>query len=107
MKVEISKSKKICFKPFKLTLSIETIEDLKELHNRFNLNHNHINEVIGNKWCRRFEEESRDGGIFKALDILDNELDEFCSFNPIASDEMQEAISKIGQQKERLLELTN
>ena len=79
MKVEISKSKKVDFKPFKLVLSIETIEDLKELHNRFNLNPKTINEELDNNWCKRLETE---GGIYKAFDILDNELDEFNHFNP-------------------------
>ena len=79
MKVEISKSKKVDFKAFKLIVSIETIEDLKELHNRLNLNHNIINEELNNNWCKPLYTDS---GIYKAFDMLDDELDEFNHFNP-------------------------
>ena len=74
MKVEISKSKKVDFKPFKLVLSIETIEDLKELHNRFNVGSFTINKEIGNNWCKGLDIKA---GVHKAFKILDNELDDF------------------------------
>jgi len=77
MKVEIIKSKKVDFKPFKMTLSIETINDLKDLHNRFNMNHSTINEEIGNNWCERLDTEK---GIYKVFNILDDELDEYFYF---------------------------
>ena len=74
MKAEIRKSKKVDFKPFKLVVSVETIEDLKELHNMFNLSPFTINEELGNDWCKGFDIKA---GVHKAFKMLDNKLNDF------------------------------
>jgi len=40
------------FKPFTIEVTIESIEELKELHNRLNLSSNTINDELGNDWCK-------------------------------------------------------
>lgn len=51
MKVELKEVENKGFKPFKIEIEVETLAELKELHNRLNLASYVINEQLDNNWC--------------------------------------------------------
>tara|TARA_R110002051_G_scaffold295145_1_gene360862 strand:+ start:286 stop:498 length:213 start_codon:yes stop_codon:yes gene_type:complete len=65
MKVELKEVEKKGFKPFKIELTIETLAELKNLHNRLNIASYVVNESLGNYWA----EDS-----IELFNVIDNEL---------------------------------
>ena len=65
MKVELKEVEKKGFEPFKIELTIETLLELKDLHNRVNLAWYVVNEALGNDWSK-FSTE--------LFNVIDNEL---------------------------------
>ncbi len=51
MKVEVKEVENKGFKPFKIEIEIETLEELKDLHNRMNVSESTVNERCFNNWC--------------------------------------------------------
>jgi len=51
MKVELKKVENEGFKPFKIEITIETVEELKDLHNRMNVSSGIVNNVTERDWC--------------------------------------------------------
>ena len=56
------------FKPFTIEVAIESIEELKDLHNRLNLHYNIVNKELGNDWCT--------GTTCNLFDIIDDKLED-------------------------------
>lgn len=54
------------FKPFTIELTIESIEELKNLHNRINISTDEVNDAMDNKWCNSY--------AMKLFDTLHNKL---------------------------------
>ena len=65
MVVELKEVEKKGFKPFKIELTIETLAELKNLHNRLNIASYVVNESLGNYWA----EDS-----IELFNVIDNEL---------------------------------
>ncbi len=42
------------FKPFTIGLTIESIDELKELHNRLNVSVDSVNLSLQNGWCKGY-----------------------------------------------------
>ena len=51
MKVEVKEVEKEGFKPFKIEIEVETLDELKDLHNRMNIAPYVVNKSINRYWC--------------------------------------------------------
>ena len=51
MKVEVKEVEKEGFKPFKIEMTIESLAELKDLHNRMNVCSNVVNKSVDRYWC--------------------------------------------------------
>ncbi len=51
MRVELKEVKNKGFKPFKIEITIESLAELKDLHNRINIASNVVNDELGSEWC--------------------------------------------------------
>ena len=70
MRVEIERiEKKVEFEGFKLIIDVESLSELKDLHNRFNACGSYLNELCDNEWCT-----NNDSDVFETID---NELEKF------------------------------
>jgi len=56
------------FKPFTIEVTIESIKELKDLHNRLNLNACTINRELCNTWCNEY--------TYDLFDLVDDKLSE-------------------------------
>ena len=74
MKAKIKNTKKKRFNKFKLIINVENIEELKNLHNRFNLSFDTIEKELGNDWCSKVSD-------FDVFELLNNQLDEYTYLN--------------------------
>ena len=51
MRVELKEVENKGFKPFKIEITIETIEELKDLQNRMYISPHEVNQLTGKAYC--------------------------------------------------------
>ena len=69
MKVEVKEVGNEGFKPFKIEIEVESLAELKDLHNRINIASYVVNDKLNNNWCN--------ADTWSLWDFLKNELKKY------------------------------